>query len=102
MQTSKYMMARAFVHKLYGNERQLLAPDDPNFYDLCVVDRKVGNPYAGYWWVGTWVFGIGLIDVYFPEADIRPATEQEKDELCRGVVGSTFSNPYKLDRNKFA
>lgn len=100
--TSKYMMARAFQHKVFRFERKEFSPGDPTMYDLCYVERRVGSPYVGFWWVGGFVFGIGFFNVYFPEADTRKATEAEKDTLCRGWVRSTFADSYKLEREHFA
>lgn len=102
MTKSKYMMARAWVHNFTDFKRQAFSSDDPTCYDLCYVEELVGNAYAGEFWRGGWVFGMGLINVFFPVADTRPATEAEKDQLCGGLVHSTFADPYKLDRANFS
>lgn len=98
---SRYMMARAFLHNMTDFKRKPFS-SDAQTYDLCYVEERVGNAYTGYWWRGGWVFGIGMINVYFPAGDTRPATEEEKDQLCRGAVYSTFAPPQKLDRARFA
>lgn len=99
---SQYMMARAWIHNHTEFKRRLFDDSNPNLYDLCYVVEKVGNPYAGWFWRGGWVFGVGFIDVYFPVEDTRPATDREKDELCGGLVGSSFAGSWKLDRARFA
>lgn len=99
---SKYMMARAFLHNLTSFKWKQFDDSDPSCYDLCYVEELVGNAYAGLFWRGGWVFGLGLINVYFPVADTRPATEVEKDQLCGWFVYSTFADPQKLDRSRFA
>jgi len=99
---AKLMMARQFAHKLYDYELRDFDPGDKTEFDLCWVEEKIGNPYTGYWWRGSWVFGMGLIDVYFPCATTRPCTEEERELWTRGRVGSTFAPSYKLEPAWFA
>lgn len=98
---TKYMMARAWVHNFTDWKRKPFSDDDKDLYDLCAVKEKVGNPYVGYWWKGQWVFGVGFVGVFFPVTDTRPATEKEKLDLSRGMVGGTFIDSYKLDMTRF-
>lgn len=85
MRGRKFMIATASVHKLICTGR-----DSPE--DLCLVGRETPTHY-----VGGWVYGIGLFDVFFPKDTTRELTEAERADLRGKEVGTTFAGNLRLD-----
>lgn len=69
-----------------------ISRDEP---DLMRVQGEDGD-----FWVGCWVEGYGILNVYFPKSSVRPCTEEEK---ARYMGWGTFPReskeprPYKAD-----
>jgi hypothetical protein len=61
-----YMMATTAIHQLGDISR-----DTP---DLCYVNKEDEENY-----IGSWVTGMGFIDVKFPKATTRELTQEEID-----------------------
>lgn len=74
----KYMMATDAFHQLGEISRR-----DP---DLCVVISETETDYYG-----SWVFGIGFINVRFPKSTTRHLTDDEVayyNEMDIHIIGS--------------
>lgn len=82
--TVKYMMATKAIH-LLGD----ISSDEP---DLCAINSEDDENY-----IGSWVTGMGYINVKFPKATTRELTEEEQQRFHGKVVGIPGSWHYKLN-----
>lgn len=73
MEISKYMMATKAIHKLEDISR-----DEP---DLCHISLECEDDY-----VGSWVTGIGYVNVIFPKKTTRELTVGETQKYDKMMI----------------
>lgn len=94
---SKVAMADGYAHKTTGMKLE----DQTGAYEEVLVSRSTVHPELGRCLVGSFISGIGMFNVHFPVGTIRPATEEEIDQLTkRRYVGCGAD--WKLGSEDFA
>jgi hypothetical protein len=82
----KYMMATTAIHQLGDISRK--TPD------LCRVHKEDKENY-----IGSWVTGLGFIEVKFPKETTRDLTEAEIEKYNNQYVQLASNPPIKLKVN---
>ncbi len=83
----KYMMATKAIHQL-GD----ISSDIP---DLCYVHEKHDDYY-----IGSWVTGLGFINVKFPKETTRDLNKEEVEEYSKKYIQISNQPPVSLSHIK--
>lgn len=89
---SKFLMASGFYHKAYSEP-------DADFFDIVQVYEETNDAY-----IGSFVFGLGLIDVVFPKNCTRELTKDEILQYDGKFIAINNNPPFSkinIKENKF-
>jgi hypothetical protein len=92
----RYAMATSWAHKIHEYERR-----DDDTWSLAALRGVVQHPQLGRCYIGSWVQGIGFINVLFPEDAVRPCTKPELEEYTTVLVESSFAPSYRMLPEEF-
>lgn len=71
-----------------------ISRDEPDLFSA------TGETDTAYY--GAWIEGFGYIGVMFPKNSVRKATEEEKQEYCKGIFGCSNGQRFSLKPEEFA